>query len=104
MSNISYKLSDFIFSRTIFLYYLLTYLSHGAAYFWKADSHSACQTIACFLYGAVYFLKSWMSLSFLKKSCFFMELEGSLSRSQKPATGPYPDLTESSSTHRSLSP
>jgi hypothetical protein len=35
---------------------------------------------------------------------FFMELEGSLSYSQKPTTGPYPDAAESSSPHRSLSP
>jgi hypothetical protein len=41
---------------------------------WKADSHSACQTIACFL----------------------MEPEGSLPCSQKPATGPYPEAAESS--------
>jgi hypothetical protein len=34
---------------------------------WKADSHSPCQTIACFLY----------------------EIEGSLLSSQKSATGHY---------------
>jgi len=36
--------------------------------------------------------------------CFFMEPEGSLQYSQKPATGPYPEPAESSSTHRSVSP
>jgi hypothetical protein len=40
---------------------------------WKADSHSACHTVA-----------------------FFMETEGSLPRSQKPTTGPYPEPAESS--------
>jgi hypothetical protein len=49
---------------------------------WKADCHSACQTISHFL----------------------MEPEGSSSCSQKPATGPYPEPAESSSPHRSLSP
>jgi hypothetical protein len=34
----------------------------------------------------------------------FMESEGSLPCSQKPATGPYSEATESSSPHRSLSP
>jgi hypothetical protein len=35
---------------------------------------------------------------------FFMEPEGSLPCSQKPATGPYPDPAKSSSPHRPLSP
>jgi hypothetical protein len=34
---------------TYLLTYLLIYL-HTDLLFWKADSHSACQTIACFLY------------------------------------------------------
>jgi hypothetical protein len=49
---------------------------------WKADSYSAYQ----------------------KYPAFFMEPEGSLPCSQKPAIGPYPKLAESSSHHRSLSP
>jgi hypothetical protein len=49
---------------------------------WKADSHSACQTI----------------------SSFVMKPEGSLPCSQKPATGPYPEPAESSLLHRYLSP
>jgi hypothetical protein len=39
-----------------------------------------------------------------KYPAFFMEPEGSLSCSQKPATGPYSEPGESSSPHRSLSP
>jgi hypothetical protein len=36
---------------------LLTYLLHGATYFFqKVDSHSACQTTACFLYGTRRFI------------------------------------------------
>jgi hypothetical protein len=34
-----------------------------------------------------------------KYAAFFMEPEGSLPYSQKPATGPCPELTESSSPH-----
>jgi hypothetical protein len=48
---------------------------------WKADCHSAYQ-----------------------KYPFFIDPEGSLPCSQKPATGPYPEPAESSSPHRSLSP
>jgi hypothetical protein len=48
----------------------------------KADCHSACQKISCFL----------------------MEQEGSLPYSQTPATGTYPEPAESSSPHQSLSP
>jgi hypothetical protein len=48
----------------------------------KADCHSTCQKISCFL----------------------MELEGSLPCSHKPAPGPYPEPAECSSPHRSLSP
>jgi len=47
----------------------------------KADCHSACQ-----------------------KYAFFMEPEGSLRCSQKPANGPYVSPAESSSPHRSLPP
>jgi hypothetical protein len=39
-----------------------------------------------------------------KYPAFFMEYEGSLPCSQKPATGPYPEPAESSLPHRSLSP
>jgi len=39
-----------------------------------------------------------------KISCFLMELEGSLSCSQKRAIGTYPEPAESSSPHQSLSP
>jgi hypothetical protein len=55
----------------------------------------------------------WCRISFEKLTitqlvkqypAFFMELEGSLPCSQKPATGPYPEPAESSSSHRSLSP
>jgi hypothetical protein len=49
---------------------------------WKAECHS----------------------DFQKVSCFLMEPEGSLPRSQKPVTGPYPEPAESSSPHQSLSP
>jgi hypothetical protein len=69
--------------------YLLTYsLTHSLTQsvvqdiIWKADCHSACQQIFCFL----------------------MEPEGSLPCSHKPAIGPYPGPAESSSPHRSLSP
>jgi hypothetical protein len=48
---------------------------------WKADGHSL-----------------------VKKISFFMETEGSLPCSQKPAAGPYPEPAESSSSHRSPSP
>jgi hypothetical protein len=68
----------------ISLTYLLTYLiTHSMVQdIWKADCHSACQKISCFL----------------------MEPEVSLLCSHKPATRPYPEPTESSSPHRSLSP
>jgi hypothetical protein len=56
------------------------------------------------LHGAEYYLKSWLSLSLSKKYPFFMEPEGSSSRSQKPSTGLYPEPPESSSPDRSLSP
>jgi hypothetical protein len=39
-----------------------------------------------------------------KYPALFMELEGSLPCSQKPVTGPYLELAESSSPHRNLSP
>jgi hypothetical protein len=39
-----------------------------------------------------------------KYPAFFMETEGLLPCSQKPAIGPYPEPAESSSPHRSLSP
>jgi len=38
------------------LTYLLTYLLRGAGYTLNADSHSACQTISCFLYGTRRFI------------------------------------------------
>jgi hypothetical protein len=68
-----------------YLTYLLTYLlTHSMVQdiIWKADRHSACQKISCFL----------------------MEPEGSSPRSHKPATGPYLEPAESSSPQRSLSP
>jgi hypothetical protein len=46
------------------------------------------------LHGAGYYLKSWLSLSLSKISCFLMEPEGSLPCSQKPATVPYPEPAE----------
>jgi hypothetical protein len=49
---------------------------------WKADCHSACQKISCFL----------------------MEPEGSVLCSHKPATGPYPEPDESSLPHWSYLP
>jgi len=70
---------------TYLLTYLLTYsLTHCMMQdiIWKADSHSACQNYPA----------------------FFMEPEGSLPCSQKPAMGPYPEPAEYSSPHRSLSP
>jgi len=63
------------------LTYLLTYLLHGAGNY----------------------LKSWLSLSLSKISCFLMEPEGSSPCSQKPATGSYPEPVESSLPHWSLS-
>jgi hypothetical protein len=36
--------------------YLITYLLHGQDIIWKADCHSACQTVACFLYGTPRFI------------------------------------------------
>jgi hypothetical protein len=60
---------------------LLTY-SMVQKIIWKADCHSACQKISCFL----------------------MESEVSLPCSHKPATEPYPEAAESSSPNRSLSP
>jgi len=49
--------------------YLLTYLLHGEGHYLKSLYSSAPQ----------------------KMSCFRMEPEGSLSCSQKPAIGPYPE-------------
>jgi hypothetical protein len=49
---------------------------------WKADCHSAYQ----------------------KNPAFFMENDGSLPCSQKPATGPYPEPAESSFPPQFLSP
>jgi hypothetical protein len=60
-----------------------------------------------------YFLTPWCRIWFEKLTvtklvkkypAFFMEPEGSLQCSQKPATGLYPEPAESSSPHRSLSP
>jgi hypothetical protein len=73
------------FCDTIFCYlvktrqWLLHYMVQDII--WKADCHSACQKILCFL----------------------MESEGSLPCSNKPATGPSPEPAESSSPHRYLS-
>jgi hypothetical protein len=71
------------------LTYLLTYLStHSLTHsmvqdiIWEADSHSAFQ----------------------KYPAFFMETEGSLPHSQKPATGSYPEPAETSLPHRCLPP
>jgi hypothetical protein len=66
-----------------------------------------------FTYLLTYLLTPWCSTLFeklivtkpLKKyPAFFMEPEGSLPFSQKPATGPNPEPAESSSPYRSLSP
>jgi hypothetical protein len=66
-----------------------------------------------FTYLFTYLLTSWCRTLFEKLTvtqlakkypAFFMELEGSLPFSQKPATGHYPKPAESSSPHRSLSP
>jgi hypothetical protein len=60
------------------------------------------------MYLLTHSLTPWCRILFGKRmkkySAFFMEPEGSLPCSQKPATGPYPEPTESSSYHRSLSP
>jgi hypothetical protein len=67
------------------LTYLLTYLlTHSMVQniIWKPDCHSAYQ----------------------KNPAFFMKPEGSSPCSQKPATGPYPQPAESSSSHRFLFP
>jgi hypothetical protein len=66
---------------TYLLTYLLTHSLHGSGYYLKADCYSARQKISRFL----------------------TEPEGSSPCSQKPATGPYPEPSESSSPHRSLS-
>jgi len=63
-----------------FATYLLTHSMVQAIC--RADCHSACQKISCFL----------------------MEPEGSLPCSHKPSTGLYAEPTESSSPHLSLSP
>jgi hypothetical protein len=42
------------------------------------------------------FLKSRQSLSHLRISQYFMELEGLFPYSQEPATGPYPEPDQSS--------
>jgi hypothetical protein len=60
---------------------LYEYYSKVQNVFWKADSHSACQ----------------------QQLAYFMEPKGSLPRSLKTATGPYPEPAESSSPHQSLS-
>jgi hypothetical protein len=64
-------------------------------------------------YLITYLLTPWCRILFekliitrlIKKYlAFFTEPEGSSPCSQKPATGPYPELTESSSPRQSLSP
>jgi len=63
-------------------------------------------------YTFTYLLSPWCRIFFekllvthvIKQTAFFMEPEGSLPRSQRPATGPYHEPAESSSPHRSLSP
>jgi hypothetical protein len=61
----------------------------------------------------IYLLTPWCGILFEKMIItqlvkkillFFMEPEGSLPCSEKPATGTYPEPAESSSPHRSLSP
>jgi hypothetical protein len=55
--------------------------------------------------GCRIFLEKLIVIQLVKKyPAFFMEPDGSLSCSQKPATGPYLKPAESSSPHRSLSP
>jgi hypothetical protein len=71
-SWIVFKMSDKILDQSpYFLTYLLTYLlaySHSLTHsmvqdiLWKADSHSACQTIAHFIYGI------WRFITMLTKA------------------------------------
>jgi hypothetical protein len=72
---------------TYLLNYLLTYLLTYSLTPW-----------------CVLFEKQIVAQLVKKYPVFFMETEGSLPCSQKPATGPYPEQAESSSPHRSLSP
>jgi hypothetical protein len=78
----------YLLTYLLYFTYLITHsLTHSLTHsvvqdiIWRADYQSTCQ-----------------------KYPFFMEPEGSLPCSQKPATGPYPEPAESSSPHRSLSP
>jgi hypothetical protein len=52
----------------------------------------------------IFFEKLIVTQFVKQKPAIFTEPEGSLSCSQKPATGPYPEPAKSSSPHRSLSP
>jgi hypothetical protein len=85
-SFLLYKLvwTNKIVNVGIFMYlltYLLTHSLHDAGYYLKSYCHSACQ----------------------KNPAFFMEPKGSLLCSQKPTTGPYPELAKSSLPHWSPS-
>jgi hypothetical protein len=54
-------------------------------------------------HGAEPFLGSCQLCSYSRTSQHFMELEGSLPRSQEPSTGPYPEPDQSNPYHPILS-
>jgi len=80
---------------------------------WKRDYDKIKIRVTSLTYLLTYLLTPWRRVLFGKlivtqlvkqQRAFFVELEGSLPCSQKPATGTYPKPAESSSPHRSLSP
>jgi hypothetical protein len=75
-------LAEYVIVLPYLLNYLLLTYYMVQDIIWKADCHSACQKISCFL----------------------MEPEGSSPCSQKVGTGPYTEPAESSSPHWYLSP
>jgi hypothetical protein len=62
-----------------------TQVYHIQSFPWKLRSH----------HGAESLLRTYQSLSYSENFQHFMEPENSLPRSQKPATGPYPQPAES---------